>query len=133
MDELFGNVVYQYTRADAIDDGVLVDVSTMSKEAGIKYPVCMSIDSYTQYVACEENTGDGQSVDGRLWDVLYMMRVAMQGGPNVVRVIDKSTLIFQLYVVNQAKGEQELVELKGMCHPGDEGEPVITIMMPNED
>jgi hypothetical protein len=26
-----------------------------------------------------------------------------------------------------------LVRLKAVCGPGDQGEPVITVMMPNED
>lgn len=36
MGNTFGPVVFSYTRAQAIEDGVLVDVSEMAKEAGIK-------------------------------------------------------------------------------------------------
>ena len=32
----FGNVISTYTRAQAIEDGVLVDVSGMAMEAGFK-------------------------------------------------------------------------------------------------
>src|SRR3990172_13277670 len=40
--DIFGPVIYSYSRADAINDGVLVDVSTLAKEAGIKYPVAVT-------------------------------------------------------------------------------------------
>jgi len=36
-EDVFGPVIYAYTRAQAIEDGVLVDVSKMAKEAGIKF------------------------------------------------------------------------------------------------
>ena len=35
-------VISSYSRAQAIEDGVLVDVSTVAKEAGIKFPVAMT-------------------------------------------------------------------------------------------
>ena len=34
--EIFGDVIYSYTRAQALADGVLVDVSERAKRAGIK-------------------------------------------------------------------------------------------------
>jgi type I site-specific restriction endonuclease len=37
-DPVFGDVIYSYTRKQAIEDGVLVDITEMAKEAGIKYP-----------------------------------------------------------------------------------------------
>ena len=32
-------IIYAYTRAQAIEDGVLADVSEVAKEAGFRYPV----------------------------------------------------------------------------------------------
>ena len=40
---LFGAAVCTYTRAQAIADGVLVDVANMAQEAGFRIPVAMSI------------------------------------------------------------------------------------------
>jgi Family of unknown function (DUF6573) len=34
--------VHLYTRADAIADGVLIDVSAVAREAGIRYPVALT-------------------------------------------------------------------------------------------
>ena len=48
-DPVFGEVIYSYTRKQAIEDGVLVDITEMAKEAGIKLsllttfgPLCSS-------------------------------------------------------------------------------------------
>ena len=41
MDDMV--VISSYTRAEAIEDGVLVDVSKVAREAGIKYPVAVTI------------------------------------------------------------------------------------------
>jgi hypothetical protein len=46
------------------------------------------------------------------------------------------TLRFQLYVRNHNRERltrQDLVTLKAICDPGDDGEPVVTIMPPDED
>ena len=36
------DLVHRYTRADAIRDGVLIDVSAVAREAGIRYPVTLT-------------------------------------------------------------------------------------------
>jgi uncharacterized protein YunC (DUF1805 family) len=38
----FGEVIHAYTRAQAIEDGTLVDVTETAKEAGIKYPTAVT-------------------------------------------------------------------------------------------
>jgi hypothetical protein len=39
-----------------------------------------------------------------------------------------------LHVRNDNKeGTPPLVRLKAMCDPGDQGEPIVTVMMPYED
>lgn len=36
------DLIHSYTRAQAIDDGVLLDVSNIAKEAGVKYPTALT-------------------------------------------------------------------------------------------
>lgn len=118
-------VVYAYTRRMAIDDGVLVDVSDTAKEAGIRFPVALTEKVFNEVVTPDEvSQGQGQDEAGRLWDVLWMMRHA------AARSLD-SLLLYSVLVVQ--KGRQESVRLKAVCGPGDAGEPVITIMFPDED
>lgn len=125
--EIFGKVVYSYTREQAIKDGVLVDVSEIGKEAGIKYPVAVTSAVWNECVEVPAGMeAEGQSIDGRLWDVLFMFSYAARrhnGGPE---------LLYRLGVRNQP-GHTATVTLKAVIGPGDNGEPVITIMLPNED
>jgi hypothetical protein len=39
---LFEDSIYRHTRADALRDGVLIDVSETAKEAGFRYPVALT-------------------------------------------------------------------------------------------
>jgi hypothetical protein len=120
-------VISVYTRAQALEDG-LVDVSEMAKEAGIKFPVALTAAVYGQYVEVPEGI-TGQDERGRLWDILWMFRCA-------AAKFDGSTLLFKLYVRNHTRerlGSRDLVTLKAVCGPGDTPDPVITIMLPEED
>ncbi|MCX6698305.1 MAG: hypothetical protein NTV68_00020, partial [Methanomicrobiales archaeon] len=50
MQDVFGEVIFRYTRAQAIEDGVLIDVTVTAKEIGIKYPVALTTAVYDEYV-----------------------------------------------------------------------------------
>ena len=39
LTDMFDGVIYSYSRAQAIAEGVLVDVTEIAKEAGFKWPV----------------------------------------------------------------------------------------------
>jgi len=121
---LFGPVIYAYTRADALRDGELVDVSTTAAEMGYRVPVAVTRAVWVGVVEPDETPG--QSVDGRLWDVLWMLHYAIRTGPQ-----SASWVRFQLYTL--LGGVSRLLTLKAGIGPGDEGEPVITIMWPDED
>jgi hypothetical protein len=120
-------VISSYTRAQALEDGVLIDVSSVAKEAGIKFPVAMTSTVWGEYVEVPEGV-NCQDERGRLWDILWMLRCnARRGG---------DTLFFKLYVRNHNRerlDSRDLVTLKAVCGPGDTPEPVITIMLPDED
>lgn len=42
LTEIFGEVIYSYTRAQALEDGELVDVTETAREAGFKLPFAVS-------------------------------------------------------------------------------------------
>lgn len=116
-------VISTYTRADAITDGVLVDVSETAKELGFRFPVALTSGAWHEAVALNEHD-EGQDEPGRLWDVLWMLRVA-------IRKESGSQVNYSVLVMKH--GRHETVQLKSLCHPGDSGEPVITILLPHED
>jgi hypothetical protein len=124
-DDLFGPVVSAYTRAQAIADGVLVDVSEMAHEAGIKYPTALTAAVWAQYVSVPAGV-DGQDESGRLWDILNMFRFAVKRSPQ------GTELLFEVLVRNDNTAPKP-VTLKAICGPGDTPEPVLTILLPHED
>ena len=69
----FGEVIYAYTRKQAIADGVQVDATKTAQEAGIKFPVFLTRGVFETYVAVPEGV-TGQDEAGRLWDVVWMLR-----------------------------------------------------------
>src|SRR4051812_10921002 len=72
----FGEIIYAYTRAQAIADGVQVEVTKTAQEAGIKFPVFLTRAVYDAYVTIPPNV-TGQDEAGRLWDIVWMLRFAI--------------------------------------------------------
>jgi hypothetical protein len=69
-----------------------------------------------------------QDVAGRLWDVVYLLRCAIGRGDGGAEVR------LGVHVRNDNRERTPpLVRLKAVCGPGDNGEPVLTVMMPGED
>ena len=126
------NVISAYSRQNAINDGVLVDVTTMSKELGFKFSVAVTATVWNKRIFwSDEDTHlqTYQDTNGRLWDVLFMLRFG------ITKNCDKNYLKYKLYVIprNGKSTKAKLTELKSVMSAGDNGEPVITIMLPNED
>jgi hypothetical protein len=124
----FGPVIYSYTRAQAVADGVQVEVTKTAQEAGIKFPMFLTRAVFEAYVAVPPNV-TGQDEAGRLWDVVWMTRFAiLRARPGVDRVP------VALYVRNDNRGKK-LVKLIATCGPLDidDPSPAITVMMPDED
>ena len=121
------NVIYAYTRAQAIADGVLVDVSKLAKEAGFKIPVAVTCGVWAECVAVP-NGVTCQDETGRLWDVLIMLRHA------IAKNSDGDRVDFAVHVRNDNEERTPpLVSLYALCGPGDDAEPVVTVMLPTED
>ena len=120
-------VLSVYTRAQAIEDGQLIDVSKEAAEAGITIPVAVTQAVWAQYISPDNRSRKyGQSESGRLWDTVWMLACAMR------RNKDKSTIHYQLYFIMKEK-LRRLVTLKAVLHGGDHGESVITVMLQGED
>src|ERR1039457_985591 len=72
----FGEIIYSYTRKQAIADGFQVEVSKIAQEAGIRFPVFITRTAFDAYVTVPPNVS-GQDEAGRLWDVVWMLRFAI--------------------------------------------------------
>lgn len=111
-------------REEAIADGRLIDVSATAREAGIRYPTALTKLDWERYVVVPEGA-IGQDEAGRLWDVLWMFRVA---AANAER--GTTSLRYTLWVHDGE--EMQYCSLKAYCGPGDDLEPVITLMASSE-
>lgn len=140
MHEIFGEPIYSYTREQAIADGVLIDVSTVAREAGIVWPVAMTSAAWSDCVAWTEQTEarkgyTGQSESGRLWDVVWMLSLAVRGALRRGLDASKQPLFYSLLRTPTAgRGVMpRKVQLKFIVGPDDEGRPCVTVMLPSED
>src|ERR1035437_4487912 len=107
-DSPFGEVIYAYTRAQAIADGVQVEVSKLATEAGIRFPVFLTRGVYDQFVTVPEGV-TGLDETGRLWAILTMLKFAIRRGRAGVDRIPVA-----LYVRNDNRAAK-LIKLIATC------------------
>ncbi|WP_320172891.1 DUF6573 family protein [Maridesulfovibrio sp.] len=120
-------VVYSYTRKQAIEDGVLVDVTEQAQETGFKVPVAITANLYHRYIEPPDGLeGEGQSTTGRLHDVLLLTFLAAKD-----RWDGSMVEIEPLFVMGEGP-RFEKVKCWAVIGPGDSGEPVLTIMLPED-
>ena len=126
--------IHSYTRREAIADGVLVEVdASLAAEAGFRCHVALTAAAWADCVEWREEDTDRkgipQDLDGRLWDVLWMARCAAIASPNT------SQTTFAVYRICRYETSNGATKVQLVLHigPGDEGEPVATIMQVGED
>ena len=149
-------VISSYSRAQAIEDGVLVDVSALAREAGLKYDVAVSSgvfavlapwawangsqDDVSEPAEGQPLYGLGQSFNGRAWDLLTVLLYEIRRGQGGDRVD-----FAPLFLLHKRPGFEHIppprdgwgpapIKMYAVCGPGDNAEPVITVMLfPGED
>jgi hypothetical protein len=136
-ENFWGEPISVYTRRQAIEDGVLVQLSgpgyegdaaipALVAEAGIKFPVAMTVSAFTTLcVPSQKAEEKGESLIGRLWDVLFVFR-------EYAKRISGGRLTYKI-VCTDSDGKAKTHEILAVCSPGDDAEPVITLMFPWED
>ena len=127
-DSPFGSVIYSYTRAQAVADGVQVEVTKTAQEAGIKFPMFLTRAVFDKNVAVPEGV-TGQDEAGRLFDLVWMTRFTILRNRG-----HTDRLPVALYVRNDNRAAK-LVKLIATCSALDidDPQPAITVMMPDED
>jgi hypothetical protein len=71
------DLIYRYTRAEAIADGVLIDDSATAREAGFRSPVALTRAAWERCVAVPPDVLC-QDEAGRLWDVLWLLALSVR-------------------------------------------------------
>lgn len=127
MHEVFGDPISTYTRAQGIEDGMLVDLTEWASDdkgfiGGFKIPVAVTASVWADI----ERIGKQQlqSVRGRAHDLLWMASIAAR------RNSGSDSVLFR--VIMQVGRTRNQV-YKMVCGANDDGSPCITIMQRNED
>lgn len=120
-ESLFGDVVYAYTRAQALADGFLVDLTSAARGKGFCIPVACTIGVWSECV------GQGTVSPRAMFElrVLLLLQACFRAARASRDGDDRIT-----FTVETARGP---VECWALCGPGDNAEPVITIMLQGED
>lgn len=118
--------VYSYTRLQALQDGVLVDLNQYIPvmQSGYRYPIACTAAVFAIIDRACKNKKFHNDYSGVVWDILWMSRISPIKRWNSGR-------LFQV-IINGA-GKKTIYNLKLEVSGGDDGQPVLTIMLPNED
>lgn len=123
-------VIHTYSRAQAIEDGVLIDanfgdLAEVSRQH-FKYPIAMTS---AVFGIIEDAVNDPRWANdwkGVWHDICWMSHKAV-----IQRSEDSSTVLFK--VVIRGAGRKELYTFKMVCGPNDDASPCLTLMLPEED
>jgi hypothetical protein len=105
---------------------VLVDLNQFISvpESGYKYPVACTSAVWEIINKAVNNHKYGNDYQGIVWDILQMSRNYQ---------IKKWTSGCLFQVIITGAGPKKIFTFKIECGPGDMGEPVLTVILPEED
>lgn len=126
------DVVFSYSRAQALADGMLVDLTEKARGYGFKVPFACTepvwgLVEWTE-LDTQRKPGLGQSTEGRLHDLLTLAYQAARSTQGNRAVFDV------LMVPKDGTGEEpRRVQFHMVVGPGDDPAPVCTLMLIGED
>lgn len=122
-------VIHSYTRAEALEDGVLVDVTEWAGPKGMmggfSCPVALTSAVWSAIESIPKRLEGIADVRGRAHDVLWMAACAVR------RARSSSQARFRVILPRQGERTRN-VDLLVAIGPGDAGEPVVTIGFPSD-
>lgn len=122
-----GDLIFAYTRAEALTDGMLVAVPpTLADQAGFTVPVALTAGAWDAAVEVPPHLTGLQDETGRLWDVLNVLRVAIRASGDADDRVGFRVLVFD-------GAAHRPVNLYAVIGPGDDGEAVMTVLLEDED
>jgi hypothetical protein len=121
-DQPFGPIIFSYTRKQAIEDGVLVDVTELAGLEGFRLHTAMTATLFGEAVRRPAGAKPPEGVE--------------VNPETAIRWLLKR---LHLEIKRLPPGEDRVyftmgeISLWALCGPGDEGEPVLTCMLEGED
>lgn len=120
-------IIHTYTREQALDDGVLIDLTPTARARGFRWPIACTERLWQSLIAAgidpENNTDGGPEIARRIGQVLNCLLMAVQGLGNKR----------DEYVWFTALTDAGCSKAWARAHGDDDGAPCITIMLMGED
>ena len=115
-------VIHSCTRAQALANGILIDVTEIGEEVGLKLPVAVTEALQNRLTPTKNEAVFGQDYDSRLWNVLWVAAFTIKLAD---RGKDTVTFTVVQQEVEAKSGQLQNVELRlrAVCNPGDEDKP----------
>jgi len=131
-DDFFGPLIATYTRAQALEDGTLVDLTEWASaksgfHGGFTVPVAVTRALWEAIEAIPEALAGIADVRGRAHDVLWTASLAARGA---AKRGESSKDFVVLLPRRDERGRK--VTLRIVIGPGDHAEPVVTIGFPSD-
>ncbi len=125
LQDLFGPVIYGYSRGEALIDGVLHDLNEAYPETASRYfKMPMAASASVVSLISQQVAHEGSSFEGILEDILNLF--------NMKAKISNSDRLSMKYPFTDANGKH-VETLLLLCGPGDDLEPVLTLCLPCDD
>jgi len=140
IEEIFGDAIDSYSRADALAAGDMADISNIAKDMGFSYPVALTSSVYVSFLTFPDCPFDFkqhkirvENGDNRLHvepfqipalvSLLNTLKLAIRSCSNQTLSLEFTATYLPDRRDWPKKNEQYIVEL----HCGDNAEPVMTI------
>lgn len=114
------DLICAYSRAQALSDGMLIDVSPPARALGIRYPLAVTARVWAELVEYP-----GADMAWALRSLLCVCVAQLRRAKS--DPTDSDRLAFQAW----RKGRPVAVQL--ICGPGDDEAPVLTLLLDGED
>ncbi len=121
-------IISRYTRAEALTDGVLIDVTPIARAAGFTIPVAITRALMSDIESIPSSLIGLADRDGRVWDVLHMTRAEIRRAGDTDRL--EVSLVMPVALPD---GPLRMwTTFQAVIGPGDDGDAVITLMGTDE-
>ena len=126
VEKIEWELIHTYSRKQALDDGTLIDVTEYARLNGFKIPVAITASLWVYIGVSPELAEIGQSVAGRLKDVLFLLLMEIRKtGADVDRIRYPVDFLVE-------PDSTETVEGYAVVGPDDDLKPCLTIGLPED-
>lgn len=136
VNETFGDVIHKYTRGEAIDDGVLIDVpvNKLAKQAGITWHCAITAALFTELQPLKSTTERTycEDFEGVLWDMLTIFKLSVKQKQSETKALLPG-MRWTFKILRQNRRYTSIDVVFSVEEMNGKNEPCWTFMLPKED